>query len=88
MSDDHGGDIITISIAMLLFMGIGVGVSVYDDIKYPIGAYVSTTDEYNSTFNDSFSGHIIAKSRERITVRNENGEEKTLCEKWIKVGGV
>ena len=79
--------IVIILLVVLLFAGMTVN----KIINYPLGASVSTTAEYNNTFNDSFSGHIIAKSwwvgSARVTVRNESGEERTLYERWLKVGG-
>ena len=87
MSDDSLGTLfVAYIVTMLLGVVLLVGMPRYHDAKYSLGASVSTTAEYNNTFNDSFSGHIIARGREGITVQNESGEEKTLCEKWLKVG--
>lgn len=57
--------------------------------KYPLGKYVSTSDEYNRLFNESFSGHIIAQSdrlaTQEVTIRNDLGEERTLNVKWLNL---
>jgi hypothetical protein len=56
--------------------------------KYPLGKYVSTSDEYNRVFNESFSGHIIAQSdrlaTQEVTIR-DHGEERTLNVKWLNL---
>lgn len=57
--------------------------------KYPLGKYVSTSDEYNRVFNESFSGHIISRSdrlaTQEVTIRNDLGEERTLYVKWLNL---
>lgn len=57
--------------------------------KYPLGKYVSTSDEYNRLFNESFSGHIISQSDRlatpEVTIRNDLGEERTLNVKWLNL---
>ena len=90
MSDDRKWSQFTVvwMAATMLFALLFVGMTVHhDDAKYALGTSVSTTAEYNNTFNDSFSGHIIAKSWEGITIRNENGDDRRLSRRWIKVGG-
>lgn len=56
---------------------------------YPLGKYVSTSDEYNRLFNESFSGHIISQSdrlaTQEVTIRNDLGEERTLNVKWLNL---
>lgn len=47
-----------------------------------LGDEVATTDEYNTLFNDSFSGRIISIAG-GYTVRDENGNERTFVWKWI-----
>ena len=87
MSDDAGYKLIIVGIVMWAIVMFTLIVMIdYSSMKYPIGASVSTTTEYNDTFNDSFSGHIIAKSWGGITIRNENGNERVLYRRWIKVG--
>ena len=47
-----------------------------------LGDQVSTTDEYNTLFNDSFSGRIVSIDAV-YTVRDENGNERVFEWKWI-----
>ena len=47
-----------------------------------IGDEVATTDEYNTLFNESFSGRIVSIDRV-YTVRDDNGNERTFGRKWI-----
>ena len=60
-------------------------------LNYPLGNYVTTTDEYNQTFGDSFSGYIVSKNPNiftaEVTVRNDAGEERTLYVRRLKVWG-
>ena len=60
-------------------------------LNYPLGKYVTTTDEYNQTFGDSFSGYIVSKNPNiftaEVTVWNDAGEERTLYVRWLNVWG-
>jgi len=67
------------------------GIVADSTLNYPLGKYVTTTDEYNQTFGNSFSGHIVSKNPNifiaEVTVRNDAGEERTLYVRWLKVWG-
>ena len=47
-----------------------------------LGDEVTTTDEYNTLFNESFSGRIVSIDR-LYTVRDENGTERMFEWEWI-----
>ena len=67
------------------------GIVADSTLNYPLGKYVTTTDEYNQTFGDSFSGYIVSKNPNiftaEVTVRNDAGEERTLYVRWLNVRG-
>ena len=47
-----------------------------------LGDEVTTTDEYNTLFNETFSGRIVSIDS-LYTVRDENGTERMFEWKWI-----
>jgi len=90
--------VLTAWVAIFVFVILPVTICLLEDqadtiddrlTKYPLGKYVSTSDEYNRVFNESFSGYIISQSERlatpEVTVRNDLGEEKTLNVKWLNL---
>jgi|LGOV01.1.fsa_nt_gb hypothetical protein len=75
-----------IMLIWLLTLAIGTvlcGAMIYDMTKFMgLGDEVATTDEYNTLFNESFSGHIVSIDK-LYTVRDENGNERAFEWKWI-----
>jgi hypothetical protein len=76
-------------IAFVMIALLIAGVTADRAINYPLGSYVSTTNEYNQTFNESFSGCIVARNPfiAEVTIQNDLGEQKTLYVKWLNVWG-
>lgn len=69
---------ITFAIGILLYGAMTSGGNKF----MGLGDEVTTTDEYNILFNDTFSGRIVSIDS-LYTVRDENGTERMFEWKWI-----
>ena len=83
MSDVSDGTFAVCVFAGVVLLICAVLVSSPSENKFmELGDEVTTTDEYTTFFNESFSGRIVSIDKSYI-VRDENGNERTFKRKWI-----
>lgn len=66
----------------MLIIAVILAFAPHDNKIIELGDEVTTTDEYNTLFNDSFTGRVVAID-ELYTVRDENMNDRTLAYRWI-----
>jgi len=83
MSYDRTGTFaVCVFAGAMIIIAIFLAIDPSENKFMKLGDEVATTDEYNTLFNESFSGHIITIDK-LYTVRDENGNERTFEWKWV-----
>jgi len=62
------------------------GIVADSTLNYPLGKYVTTTEEYNQTFGDSFSGYIVSKNQTYSQQKSPYGMTRVRKERCTSGG--